>query len=545
MSSLAISDSISPHNGIRKYILFLFTLLLNANLLIGQNVTEIEILNADIIKADKQIGKGAQKLLGNVRLRHEDAIMTCDSAYVYSETYSMDAFSNVTFEQGDTLFLYGNKAHYEGESRIAQVRNNVKLIDNETVLLTDYLDYNRDTETAYYLGGGTITEDENKLSSMEGYYYAETEVFHFKDSVVIVNPDYNIYSDTIQYNTATGVSYFFGPTEIIGEENYLYCESGWYDTEQDISLLDKNTFLESEGRTLKGDTLYYEREIGYGRARSNVELFDSAQNVYLKGNFGVYYEEDQRAMLTDSALMIQVQEEDSLYVHADTLRSVIDTSDVERHILLAYYKVKIFRKDIQGMCDSLAYHEKDSTFNLHGSPIIWADENQITASEIDIKIKNQQLNKLYLRNIALLISKEDTVKFNQIRGKNMTGYFKNNDLIRLDVNGNGQSIYYAVDQEQVIGVNKAECSDLIIYLEDNKVSRVNYLVQPTGKYYPISMFPKEMYYLDGFSWHDQWRPKKFTDIFLWKQKNTAEQDNIANKENVPEQENITDQAIAD
>jgi len=491
--------------------------LLTASTLNGQKVRQIEILNADIIRSDKKLGQGAQKLLGNVRFKHEDAIMFCDSAYFYSKSYSLDAFSNVRVEQGDTLFLYGDKLHYEGETRIAKIRKNVKLVDDSTVLLTDYLDYNRETDIAYYLNGGIINEGENELSSLQGYYYTKTEVFYFKDSVVIINPDYTIYSDTLRYNTKTKISYFFGPTEIIGEENYIYCEGGWYDTDKDISLLNKNAYLKSEGRTLKGDTLYYERNTGYGDAKWNVELYDSAQNLTLKGNKGVYYEQDQLATLSDSALMIQVDGPDSLFVHADTLRSIKDTASTsDSKILLAYYHVKIYRTDLQGMCDSLTYIEKDSIFHLFGTPVIWSDENQITAAKIELENRNKQLHKIYLRNIALLIQKIDTVKYNQIRGKNMLGYFRNNKLVRLDVTGNGQTIYYAEDQGSIIGVNRAECSDLIIYLVDNKVSRVNYLVKPSGKYYPLDLLPANQRFLDGFTWNEAWRPTSSKDVFFWK-----------------------------
>ncbi len=505
-----------PARYLKSLAVFVISLL-TATAIHAQQVRQIEILNADIIRSDRSLGKGAQKLLGNVKFSHEDAIMTCDSAYFYSETYSMDAFSNVTIEQGDTLFLYGDRVHYEGEARIAKVRDNVKLIDDSTVLITEFLDYNRETDIAYYYNGGVITEGENRLTSEEGQYNTQTKIFHFKDSVVIVNPDYTMLSDTLHYHTITKISYFFGPTEIIGEDNFLYCESGWYDTEKDVSLMYNNTFLKREGRTLKGDTLYYERESGFGRAVSNVELFDSTQNVILRGNKGLYYEVKQLATLTDSALMIQIEGADSLFVHADTLRSILDTASTsEQKILLAYYKVKFFRKDIQGMCDSLAYIEKDSTFHMYGEPIIWADENQINATKIELQTSNEQLYRLYLRDIALLISREDSSMYNQIRGKSMTGYFKDNDLVRLDVTGNGQSVYYADDNGEIIGVNRSECSDLIIYLEDNKVSRVNYLVKPSGKYYPLDMFPDDQKTLDGFSWNQEWRPLKFSDVFLWK-----------------------------
>ncbi len=478
---------------------------------------QIEIIQADFIELDEALGMGAQRLIGNVKLKHEDGIMTCDSAYFYSKSRSLDAFSNVVIEQGDTLTLYGDKLHYEGDTRIAQIRKNVKLIDNETVLITDYLDYNRETDIAYYLNGGVITQEDNILSSEQGYYHTQTEIFYFKDSVVIDNPDYKIYSDTLQYNTKTEVSYFFGPTEIIGEENYIYCEGGWYDTKQDISLLNKNALLENDGRVLKGDSLYYERDNGFGRAISNVEMIDSTQNIILRGNKGIYYENEGLITLSDSALMIQIDGLDSLFIHADTLQSINDTaSTTDSKILLAFKHVKIYRQDLQGMCDSLAYIEDDSTFHLFGDPVLWADENQLTASKIELQTRNDEMYRLYMRNTALLISMEDSTKYNQIRGKSMTGYFENNDLVRLDVTGNGQTLYYAEDLGIIIGVNKAECTDLNIYLVDNQVSRVNYLVQPAGKYYPLNLLPSSEAFLDGFAWHDQWRPKKYSDVFIWK-----------------------------
>ena len=307
-----------------KILLYLALLFLITpfNALRGQKVRQIEIIHADLSDYDVSLGSGAQRLLGNVRMKHEDGIMTCDSAYFYSKTHSIDAFSNVKLEQGDTLELYGDRLHYEGETRIAQVRKNVKLIDNETVLKTQYLDYNRETDIAYYLHGGIITQEDNTLTSEQGQYHTQTETFYFKDSVVIDNPDYKIYSDTLKYNTKTEVSYFFGPTEIIGEENYIYCESGWYDTKQNISLVSKNALLENDGRILKGDTLYYERENGYGHAKQNVELLDTTQNIILRGNRAQYYEEEGLATLTDSAMMIQINGLDSLFIHADTLQSI-------------------------------------------------------------------------------------------------------------------------------------------------------------------------------------------------------------------------------
>jgi lipopolysaccharide export system protein LptA len=483
----------------------------------AQKVTHLEIMNAELTAYDIRIGKDARKLVGNVQLKHEDVFMSCDSAYFYSSTGSVDAFSNVKVVQGDTLTLTGHRAHYDGETKVARVRQHVKLVNNDITLLTDTLNYYRAEGIATYQGGGVLTQEDNMLTSGRGRFLMDTEVFYFMDSVVIVNPEYTIFTDSLKYDTHSEISYFFGPTEIINEERYIYCENGWYDTNQEISFVTDHACLEEAGRKLNADTLYYEAREGFGRARSNVVMVDTAENMTLKGNFGLYYSEGDYAMVTDSALMIQVDGTDTMFVHADTLRSMQDPgTEVKSRILKAYYRVKIYRPDIQVMCDSLVYIESDSAFDFFGEPVLWSDENQLTASHIRVVMADQQLHRMYLTGVAFVASQKDNDKFDQMRGKEMTGYFRNNKLSRILVTGNGQTIYYAVDQDVIIGANKTACSDLIIYLKDNKISRVNYMTKPDGTYYPLEMFPAEETRLSDFKWVAEWRPLNYLDVFRWK-----------------------------
>jgi lipopolysaccharide export system protein LptA len=485
--------------------------------ILGQRTTTLEILNADITAQDVKIGRDATKLIGNVRLKHEDVTMSCDSAYFYQSTSSVDAFSNVFVQQGDTLTLEGDFAYYDGISRIARVRQNVVLVNKDITLLTDSLNYNREAGYASYLGGGILTQADSRLTSGRGRYILDSEDFYFMDSVVIINPDYTIHTDSMRYNTSEEISYFSGPTEITGEGRYIYCENGWYNMLTDDSYVSDNAYMEEEGRVLKGDTLYYEAEQGFGRAISNVELIDTAQNMTLKGNYGLYYRERESAMVTDSALMIQVDGTDTMYVHADTLRSTQNPDfQEESRILRAYYKVKIFRNDLQVMCDSLVYVEADSAFDFFGEPVLWSDENQLTASHIRVYMVKQQLERMHMSGVAFVASQKDSVSFDQMRGKEMTGYFIDNKLDRILVKGNGQTIYYATDQDIIVGANKTICSDLNIYLLDNKISRVVYLSKPEGTYYPLSMFPAEEARLSDFKWLDQWRPRRWEDVFFWK-----------------------------
>ncbi len=498
-------------------VLILFFLLpaMNSTLLLAQQVHQIDI-NADYIEFDSDLGNNAKRLMGNVTFKHEDVYMTCDSAYYYSEENMVDAYSHVHLWQGDTLDLYGDFLKYRGDIRMANVRDNVILIDKESRLTTDYVDYDFNADLAYYVGGGRIVNGDNTLESIRGNYYSTQKLFFFKDSVVVTNPDYTMYSDTLKYNSLTEIAYFLGPTDIISDSNYIYCENGWYDTKNNISQFNKNAWLESQGKTIKGDSLYYERETGLGKAFKNVILVDTAQNIILKGNEAIYLEKTKYALLTNKALMIQVDDQqDSLFVHADTLKSVPDTIP-DFNIIKAYNHVKLFRDDMQGKCDSLVYTDTDSVFRFFGEPVIWSEENQITAEFIDLYIKNQQADKMEMNNDAFIISREDSARYNQIKGRSMTGYIRDNALTQIDVNGNSQTIYYARDGNKYIGVNKAESSDLRIKFKSNKVDFIIYLVNPALVYYPLDKFPENERLLKNFHWFGEFRPYTKEDVFKWK-----------------------------
>ncbi len=506
----------SRHKRLLYLCLLMPCMLLLTTLASGQRVTKLTIMNAELTAFDVRIGKDARKLIGDVQLQHEDVVMSCDSAYFYPATGSVDAFSHVKIVQGDTLTLTGDLMFYDGNLKLAKVRKNVKLVNKDITLLTDSLNYNRAKGVAYYMGWGILTQEDSRLTSGRGRFLIDSEIFYFMDSVVITNPDYTIYTDSLRYDTGSEISYFSGPTRIFNQERYIYCENGWYDTRQDISFVTDHAYLEEEGRILKGDTLYYEESAGFGWASANVELIDTSENMTLKGNYGLYYSDRDYAMVTDSALMIQVDGADTMWVHADTLRSIKDPKVEDKRILKAYYHVKIYRTDIQVMCDSLVYMEADSAFDFFGEPVLWSEENQLTANQIRVVMANKQLHRMYLSGIAMVASQKDSVKFDQMRGKGMTGFFTRNKLSKIEVTGNGQTIYYAEDRDVIVGANKTECTNLTIFLVDNKISRVNYMTKPKGTYFPLEMFPSEQSKLSDFKWVEQWRPLSWQDVFKWK-----------------------------
>lgn len=480
----------------------------------AQKKEKIEIRRSNSAEVNSSIAGGARRFLGDVVFEHNKATMYCDSAYFFGGKNIMHAYGHVHISRGDTLHMYGDYLEYSGDTDIGKVRRNVRLVDEEATLYTDSLDFNTATNIAYYFNGGKIINNQNQLVSETGFYYANDDVVVYNDSVVVTNPDYIIYTDTLKYNTKLETAFFVGPTNIFNDESHLYAENGWYNTKEKKFQFNENAVYQNKEKILKGDSLYYDELNGIGIAIKNIEMIDTAENMILKGNYAYYVKEPEHFLITDSALLIQVADyTDSLFLHADTIRSDYDSSATYR-ILKAFHKVQIFRDDLQARCDSMVYNFKDSVISMYRQPVIWSQGSQITANLVEVHIKNEKIDFFKLIAESFIVSQEDTARYNQIRGKEMYGYVRNNKLHRVDVFGNGQTIYYTKDGEDILGVNFAESSDLIIYMKNNNPSRINLLKQPTGTLYPPDELEEDK--LKGFNWLEYLRPKSKMDIFYWK-----------------------------
>jgi lipopolysaccharide export system protein LptA len=511
-----------------RIFIFSLVMLLPAQLL-AQKPSRIELLHADVSEFDSEVNPGADRLIGNVSFKHENAIMTCDSAYLYKEQNNLEAFGNVRINQGDTTTMTGRHLIYLGDTRLAQMFEDVEMKDKKMTLNTQRLDYNMETDVAYYTDSAHIVDEQDVLTSKLGYYYSNTRDLFFRQNVVLVNPKFRMTCDTLRYNTTTKTAFFMGPTYIRSQENLIYCESGWYNTDLQTSLFTGNSYLRSKEQTLRGDTVTYDRISGVGTGFGNVTVYDSTNNVIINGDFAEHHELTDSSFVTGHATMIQVYGQDSLFMHGDTLKAVVDSSDHSvdssgnrKRNLFAYHHVKLFRSDLQGKCDSLVYSYADSTIRMYADPVLWSGLNQLTADSITIQTANSQIDKMYLVNSSFIVSRADSLqqgvvdslRFNQIRGKNMTGYFQDNKLYKILVSGNGQTIYYGKNKkEKNFGVNRADCSDLVIRVNENKLQQISLLKEPDGTLYPINELATKELRLKGFIWRDEDRPKTKEDIY--------------------------------
>lgn len=467
----------------------------------------------DLMIRDPVSGTYIHHLKGNVRLLDNETRMSCDSAHFNPDKNQVTAFVKVHIQQGDTVNLTGNYLFYDGKSAVAFVKGNVELIDKETHLYTDSIHYDVRNKIARYNDRGKIKNAKNTLTSIIGVYYVTQKLFHFKDSVKIVNPDYTMRADTMDYNSLSEIAYFTGPTELNGDSLYMYCEKGWYDTRKEITSVWKNALIDNRKQIIHGDSLYFNNNTGYGESFRNVIIEDTINKIAIEGNYAWYYKQPERFLVTDKAMFIQISDKDSLFLHADTINAVTRTDSSLRsyRLMKAYHGCRIFSKSLQAKCDSLSYSFRDSVIRLYRLPVIWTDENQLTSDSMAIFTKNSKTDRLELYNGAFIVSQVDTIRYNQIKGRSLTGHFKDNELFKIDIKGNGESLYYLLDGEKVAGRNESKCADIQVFLDKGKVATIYEYENPEGFIDPP--LPAKPVRLEGFKWLDLLRPKKKNDIF--------------------------------
>lgn len=478
----------------------------------SQEKKKVEILKAEIAESVTN-DPTAQRLIGNqVEIKHQDILMWCDTAYTYSGSNKVDAFGHVHINQGDTLNLYADKIYYNGDRSFASAYDSVRLINKEITLYSDTIDYDLAANIGYYNHHGKIVDSTNVLTSVIGQYYIDSNLVHFYKDVHGFNDNYTLDSDTLLYNTETGRIFIEGPTVIRDSSNTIFAEDGWYDSKTGEAELIKNPRVFNEKQQITADYIKYNEENGDGSAFGSVQIQDFENNIMVQGINAIYNKISETASVTDSAVFMLYSEKDTLFLHADTLRTIPDTIEGEK-VVTAFYGVRFFRSDIQGVCDSLAYFTRDSVVQLYNKPVIWSEIHQLSADKIDMKQRINAPDEMHLTNNSFIISKQDSGRFDQIKGKNMIGYIVDNQLNKINVDGNGQTLYYAREDEQMIGLNRAESSNISIRFKDGQIFRIAFLKAPEGVLKPIFALTNEEKKLSGFDWKIEQRPLSKFDIF--------------------------------
>lgn len=487
--------------------------------------SKVYLLHADLLRKDARV-PDAQVVVGNVVFRHDSTYMYCDSAYFYNQMNSFEAFSHVRMEQGDTLFLYGDRLFYDGMSQIAQMRMNVRMENRTTTLLTDSLNYDRVYNLGYFFDGGTLMDEQNVLTSEWGEYSPATKQSVFNYNVKLVNPKFTLTSDTLGYNTATKIANIVGPSDIWSDNNHIYSERGIYNTQTGQADLYDRSVLINEGKQLTGDTLFYDRNQGIGKAFHNMVMTDTVNRNMMTGDYGYYDEKNDYAFATRRAVAIDYSQGDSLFLHADTLmmQTFHQNTDSMYREMKAFHKVRFYRQDVQGVADSLVFSTVDTCLTMYKDPVLWQKNQQLLGEQINIYMNDSTIDWAHVINQALSVEQIDSTLYNQVSGKEMKAYFKDKQMRKVEVIGSVRVVYYPMDSDStLIGMNVSETSNLDLYLKDQKLERMVMKPKSTGTLYPMTQIPADKKKLANFVWFDYLRPINKEDIFNWRSKKAEDQ----------------------
>ena len=492
---------------------FVFFILIFSISLGYAQTKRIKILQADNTLTDPQY-PGATISIGNVFVEHDGATLRCDKAYIYQEKKLIKALGNVIMNQGDTITQYSKYVDYDGHRKFATSWGKVVLKDPMMTLETDTLKFDREKQLLHYTSGGKIKDTTNVLTSKIGYYYLQTKKFQAFSNVEVKNKESNLKTNQLDYNTYTGIADLSGPSTITNDKNSIYTENGHHNSKTNISHFLKNSKIYYEDRIISGDSLYYNKNKEFASATGNIKVLDTVNSSVIKGGYAEYYKLKDSVFITDKAVAISLIEKDSLYIHGNVL---MVTGKIENRIVKAFNKVKFYKTDLQGKCDSLITIEKTGLTKMLKKPVMWAQGNQITGDTIHFisNAKTEQLDSLKVLNNAFMIQK-DSAGFSQLKGRNMYGKFENNKLKTLDDVGNSEVIYYIRDESNnLIGISKLQSSrNIFITLQDNQIETIDFNNQPDGRTFPPSMFSEKDKLLKGFIWRETERPKKMEDIFI-------------------------------
>jgi len=597
--------------------------------------TKIKLQSSIVTKGFQK--EGFARVIGPV-FEHDGSTLAADSANVNFESNVFDAFGHVVITQPSGTVIYSDLLNYNGDTKLAILTNNVRLIDKGAILTTPVLTYNMATRMGTYTGGGKIVDGKNVLTSKNGYYFGSTRDAYFRYNVVLTSPDALIKTDTLRYNANSKIAFFYGPTNIYGKDDTLYTENGTYNTENDQARFGKNNLYTQGSKSMKGDSLFYDRKAGYGRAIGNITFIDKAEKAELRGGIGLYRKSDESILVTQNPYLVIITESDSakvdsIWYTADTLFSkVVFTRDVKPYkkdelktdkelsvsdsltvrkppaipgldaakdtlastnnlmqdtskrmdpiiakktvnpppevkpksastmakinptksktskknastpekaglkdtnkivkpvpvdsipldtarnrIIIAYHNAKIFKSDLQARADSMFFSYSDSTVRCYFNPIMWAEGSQLTGDTIYLQLKDKKLNNMLLQHNSFIVNSEnaDSTNFNQIKGKVITGFFKDNKLNQMFVDGNAETAYYVKDDTTYMGLNHSVSSRIKISFLDGKVKNINLIRRIEGQTTPMDKLTEEDKILKGFIWKPKDRPKSKEEI---------------------------------
>lgn len=479
----------------------------------GQGSSTLEIMSADLLEG----AKGFERLIGGVQMKHQNSLIFCDSAHFFRETNKARLFGDVRIvDQVDPVQTRSAYAEYDGNTKIAKLRTNVIFTNQKTTLYTDNLDYDRASNIAYYLNDGKVVDSVNVLTSKRGTYQVNLERITFEDEVVLINPDYTMKTNYLVYLTIPKTAETKGLTNLISKEgNTLDAEKGSFYNTQQKQFQFFEGIVETETSRVKAKQLFYDEQKAYYEGKENVSVYNKEREIEVYGDIGQYWEERKYSLVHGNALVRKYFEKDTLFVTADSLISQESEEDSAK-FLLAFRSINLVKADLSGVADSLAYNYSDSSIRLFQDPVMWSQTSQISADSMIFFIANEELDRVFVKDKAFVITQDTIFNFNQMKGRSMMAYFKEGQISHLNIDGNGESLYFALEGDTLTqGVNRTLSANIKLVFVDGAIHRVTYGIKPDGTFTPVQKLTDENSRLEGFRWRIEGKPGMET-INAWR-----------------------------
>lgn len=496
-------------------------------------------------KLHKQQSDSFMIVSGNVRFIKAAMIMDCDSAHFFPETESFDAFGNIKMQQGDTLFIYADELNYDAPARIATLYadpgKKVRMINRDVTLETDIFTYDLGIELGYYNTGGVLYDSQNRLISQEGEYMPQTKDANFYSDVRLFSHGKTdtlvIYSDSLFYNTNSKISVLRSPSEIINKRGTIYTTDGLYDTALDTAALYERSLVTSpEGRTLTADTIYYDRVSGLGECFGYMIMTDSARQASLQADYGFFNQATDSAYATGHLIIKEYSQGDTLYLHgrqlnayrvfdtitipaipADTLGGTPEIAESQRvdtnNVADIWPRVRFYRSDVQGVCDSMRVTSADTTLRMYVHPVVWSEERQIFGNIIELHMNDSTIDEARLPDYGFTAQRVAEDYYDQIAGKEMIARFDNGELKTLDISGNVELILYPEEADSTFNkMVNAESSTLTARFKGRTTEYIKMWPETTGRATPLFLLRKSMLFLPKFRLFEGIRPVSPADV---------------------------------
>ena len=494
--------------------------------------------HADILSHDQAILPDVVILSGNVRLRHGSWIMTCDSANLNEVTNSFDAFGHVRIQEGDSISITAGEMTYDGMTTLAELHDNVILTKNVTTLFTERLFYNRSQKVAYYDNFGTLADSINTLTSVYGEYNTGSDEALFQNQVHLENDRFTLDTDILHYNTKTSICRIVSPTIIETTDSVtIETDRGFYNTDTEQSILLDHSLVTHPDGTMTGDSILYDKKREICQAYYDVVIDNQKDKATYFGDYGYLDQANGYTYATGRAYVMDYSEEDTLYMSAEIMEGIKRnlppppgaTDSLEVKYTKGYHDVRLYRKDIQAIGDSVHYFSVDSLIKLFGSPILWNDSTQLKGDTIYAHLANDTIDHAFAWLNASSVRWLDSVKQDRVKADTIQAYFREGTLDHAFYRSNVESRYYLIQEKakHYYALAQVKNPQMDVYITDDKLDHILWHGKAEGTIHPIQDLTDELRQMSGAEWHGDKRPLSPEDVIPDRTAPPASTDSLA------------------